>query len=61
MAAKFKNGTKVRQIVSAPIEGEVVAFSFDEQSGDIRYVVQWTDESGQLHQRGFDEDQIEVA
>ena len=39
MALKFKNGDQVRQVLPAPIEGEVVKFVFDETSGEISYVV----------------------
>ena len=39
MAVKFKAGTKVRQIMPAPVEGEVIRYVFDETSGDIHCIV----------------------
>lgn len=56
MSAKFKNGDKVRQVIPAPIEGEVVRFVFDENEGVIRYVVRSGEE-----ERVFNADQIEIA
>ena len=55
--AKFKAGSKVKQIVPAPIEGVVKRFILDEASGDIIYIV--ADESG--HESSFHEDKIEAV
>lgn len=60
MAVKFKSGTEVKQVMPAPIQGNVVRFVFDETSGDINYIVGWTDEEG-THERSFTEDQIEAV
>lgn len=60
-AVKFARGKLVRQIMPAPIQGEVVRFAFSEQEGTINYLIRWTDAEGQVHERSFDEDQIELV
>ena len=60
MSVKFKNGDTVRQVI-APIEGQVMRFAFDPQTGEIAYLVSWTDAEGNAHERSFSEDEIEVA
>jgi hypothetical protein len=61
MASKFKKDQKVRQIVSAPIEGEVKRFHFSPDTGEMQYQVHWTDAEGVEHQHAFNEDQIEAV
>lgn len=51
-------GTKVRQIVPV-IEGEVKAFSVDQEHGTLQYLVGWTDEDGQYHERYFAAGEVE--
>ncbi len=60
MAVKFTNGTQVRQVI-APIAGEVVRFSFDETNGELSYIVRWTTEDGEVHERAFGENDIEAV
>ena len=60
MSVKFKNGDTVRQVV-APIEGQVMRFAFDPQTGEIAYLVGGTDAEGNAHVRSFAEGEIEVA
>lgn len=60
MAVKFKNGDKVRQVMPAPIEGEVVRFVFDETTGEISYVVLATDVEG-IHERVFKAEDLEAS
>jgi hypothetical protein len=60
MSVQFKNGDTVRQVI-APIEGQVMRFAFDPQTGEIAYLVGWTDAEGNAHERSFAEDEIEAA
>ena len=61
MAQKFKARDKVRQIVTAPITGEVAKFAFSEETGEIQFLVAWKDDAGVVHSRYFGEDQIELV
>ncbi len=56
MAAKFKVGTPVVQVLPAPVRGVIDRFIFDESSGDIHYVVK--DETG--HESIFREENIKA-
>lgn len=56
MAASFKVGQSVKLNV-APPQGEVQKLSVD-QDGNIQYLVEWTDGSGEVHQRWFTEAQL---
>jgi hypothetical protein len=60
MAVKFKNGDKVRQILPAPVEGDVVRFVFDETTGEISYVVRTVDADGE-HERVFKAEDLEIS
>lgn len=55
MAAKFKMGAKVKQILPAPLEGVVVKMNIVED--DLGYLVEMPDGS----QRWFKEDQVEAV
>ena len=57
MAVKFTNGTPVKQVLPAPIEGTVVRFQFDENSGNILYIVEDADGV----ERSFKEDDLEAV
>lgn len=59
MAAKFKVGDSVQQILPAPVTGTVKRFVLDETNGDIIYVIGWED-SGVAHEANFKESQIEA-
>ena len=61
MAVKFPNGTTVRQILPAPIEGVVTRFVFDPTSGDVDYIVESDDENGGVRESVFKEHQIEAV
>ena len=56
----FKLGSKVRQIVPAPIEGHIVNFSPDSDARCFRNEVAWVDENGVEHRKVFDDDEIEL-
>lgn len=56
MAANFKPGAQVKLNV-APPQGEIVQLSVN-QDGDIQYLVEYTDASGDVHQRWFKEDEL---
>lgn len=58
---KFKNGDKVRQVMPAPIEGVVSKFLFDEQTGNVSYVVDSIDAEGNAQQRVFQASDLEAA
>lgn len=58
MALKFPAGTKVRQIVK-PLVG--VADRPVIIDNDVQYMVKWTDEAGDEHERQFREDEIEAV
>jgi uncharacterized protein YodC (DUF2158 family) len=58
MAAKFVIGEEVK-VVPAPVDpsGPVEALQMD-ASGNISYLISWTDENGIVQQRWFAEDQL---
>lgn len=57
----FKAGQKVRQVMPKPIEGTIVRFIFDENTGTVSYVVESIDEDGVAHQRSFVATDLEAA
>jgi hypothetical protein len=56
MAANFKPGAQVKLNVTTP-QGEVKQLDVN-QEGDIQYLVEYTDASGDMHQRWFKEDEL---
>lgn len=58
MAAKFKKGSKVRQVVPA-IVGEVTETKYDEDSDSLQYHVTYKDADGNESARWFTEAQLE--
>ena len=60
MAFQFKTGSKVRQVLPAPIVGTVEGFSLDQTTGDICALVKWTDADGE-HSRYFTEAELAAA
>lgn len=58
--ANFKKGDTVRQIMPAPIEGNVVGFHADQETGALQVCVEFQ-EAGETRQRYFDADQIEAV
>jgi uncharacterized protein YodC (DUF2158 family) len=57
MAVLFKKGDAVRVAVNPP-QGTVIDFSID-GSGNISYVMEWTNEQGETHQRMFLEEELQ--
>lgn len=50
-------GTLVRQVVQV-IEGTVERFEVDQETGEIQYLVVWTDEAGIINCKYFKEGEI---
>ena len=61
MAAKFVIGEEVK-VVPAPVDpaGPVQALQMD-SSGNISYLISWTDENGVAQERWFQESQLVAA
>ena len=55
---KFTQGQEVSQIITAPITGTVEKFAFDENTGEIVFLVSYTDAEGESQQRYFKETEI---
>lgn len=59
MATAFKKGDTVKLLVTVP-QGPVEALRMNED-GDVQYLISWTDASGVVQSRWFDEAQLTVA
>lgn len=59
MAERFKKGAQVKQRVQI-IEGEVKDVTFDADTDAFKYLVAYTDDGGQTHERWFQHDEIEA-
>jgi hypothetical protein len=59
MAANFRAGDAVR-LVQPVIEGKVVRVAIT-GDGNLGYLTRWTDASGEIHERVFDERELEAA
>lgn len=59
MATKFTKGQEVKLNAVVP-QGPVIALRMDE-NGTFFYMVEWTDESGTVQQRWFEESQLSAA
>lgn len=57
--ANAKRGDTVRQIVT-PIQGVVQSFQVDQETGELQYLVVWTDEDGE-HSKYFTAGEVEVV
>ena len=55
---KFTQGQEVVQIVAAPITGTVEKFAFDENTGEIVFLVSYKDAEGEDQARYFKESEI---
>lgn len=55
---KFTQGQEVSQIVTAPIVGTVEKFAFDENTGEIIFLVSYKDVDGEDQTRYFKETEI---
>mgnify|MGYP000458704570 CR=1 FL=1 len=62
MALAFKKGDTVRQVVPAPIEGTVAAFSVDQETGAVQVLVEYPHaEDGSTSSRYFDAGELEAV
>lgn len=52
--------TKVKQVMPSPIEGIVVGYSVDANTGEVLNCVAYTDEQGNEHQSYFTDAQLTV-
>ncbi len=59
MAAKFKIGQAVQQILPAPVAGTVKRFVLDEATGEIIYIIGWVAD-GVEQETAFNESQIKA-
>jgi hypothetical protein len=57
MAALFKKGDTARVIVNPP-QGEIIGFEID-GDGNIMYLLSWSNDQGETHQRLFREDELQ--
>lgn len=56
----MKKGDTVRMRVTVP-QGEILSIKFDEDTGEKRILMGWTDSDGQTQERWFMEDELELA
>lgn len=56
----FKKGDIVRLKAVVP-QGPIVRMRMDEDTGEVSYLVEWTDAEGHAQQRWFTEDQLTEA
>jgi hypothetical protein len=56
----FKIGDNVKQIAPV-ITGGISDIEYNKETGALRYFVEYTDGSGEVHARWFNEDEIEGA
>jgi hypothetical protein len=49
----FKKGDAVVQVVPAPIEGTVEGFALDQDTGEVKILVQHEDSEGNIHSGYF--------
>ena len=59
MATMFRKGDTVKLVVAVP-QGPVEALRMTED-GDVQYLISWTDTTGAVHSRWFDEAQLTAA
>jgi hypothetical protein len=59
MATTFRKGDTVKVVVAVP-QGPVEALRMTED-GDVQYLISWTDTSGAVQSRWFDEAQLTTA
>jgi len=70
--SNFKKGDRVREIMRAPIEGVVIGFSHDDNTGDVIPLVQWAEQRNEgtkdepnmvehIHSKYFDESYLELV
>ena len=54
----FIKGQEVTQVLPAPITGVVEGFALDQNTGAVTVLVSSTDDSGEVHQRYFQQSEI---
>lgn len=54
----FTKGQIVKQVVPAPIEGEVAGFSLDQENGEVLVLVSYVDIDGEVHSRYFKQSEL---
>ena len=59
MAVKFKKGEAIQQVITSQIKGTVAGFHVDPETGELQFLVEYTNENGEPASRYFNEDQIE--
>lgn len=59
MGLKFKVGDAVQQAVK-PIKGFVSELVLTDDNSVVQFIVDYTDENGDLHRRPFTEEQLEA-
>jgi uncharacterized protein YodC (DUF2158 family) len=60
MATQFKKGDAVRVKMVVP-EGPVQKMRMDEDTGDVLYLIEWTDIDGASQSRWFKEGDLQLA
>lgn len=55
----FVKNEEVIQIVPPPIQGKVLGFGFDQDTGNVTVLVGYTAADGSTHQRYFQQSEIE--
>jgi hypothetical protein len=51
--SQFKKGDAVTQVVPAPIEGTVEGFALDQDTGEVKILVEYSDSEGNTHSGYF--------
>lgn len=54
----MKKGQMVR-LIQPVIQGEILKTVWDEEAEELAHLVEWTNESGEVHQRLFRESELE--
>jgi len=54
----FVQGEEVTQVLPAPIQGTVLGFGFDPNTGNVTVLVGYTAEDGTPQQRYFQQDEL---
>lgn len=57
----FTKGTKVEQVMPAPITGVVTGYAVDQETGEVDVRVEWQDEDGSTHAKHFKEAQLKAV
>ena len=60
MAAMFKKDQNVRLKTVVP-QGPVLKFRMDEDTGEVMYLIGWTDANGDAQERWFAESELEAV